>query len=129
MAGAEETKTISLSTYQTMLQAARDIVELRAQVARERAEKEQAQQQLKTIVGTVFKFTATFGLNTPDGKSLRPSILEGTEKPIKSVMKAVLDLGQRGFMAQTSKAAQEKLEQDFSFFKNLVPVIDYYNTL
>lgn len=106
-------------TYDRLVAAAKQVPELRQQLAQSDAE-------FDKIADVVIKLACAFGLGTADKKSIRPDILSGEEEPMRPVMKKLGDLMITAAQAKVSTKAKEQLDNEFSFFINLKTVLAYY---
>lgn len=124
---------ISRETYNTLKTAMQENVALAGQLAAAKkalaameASRNEYRSNFNEVIECVFAFTRVFGLNTPDGKRIRPTILNKSEKPISAVMGAVTDLMKDATLAEYSQKHQERLTDKFSFFTRLIPVAEFY---
>lgn len=80
------------------------------------------------LVYCVMRMAAVFGLNTPDGKMIREGILNGSENPMRGVLKELADLMGTATMAQGNPHgdAAKKMKAKFEFFNHLGHEIDFY---
>lgn len=82
------------------------------------------------LAGCVIAFTNAFGLNTPDGKAIRPSILNGDEDPMGALLKQIIQLGTDAALASSptglGKRKKLEMEQRFEFFKELPGIVEFH---
>lgn len=129
-------REISEETFQTFRSMGHQLNALNIQNTADKALIETLQQKLAASDAAFLKlgdltmqFTAAFGLNTPDGKQIRPEILDGTENPMGAIMKELSRIMADAMASEMSKTKKAALEARFAFFKQLPEVIEYYKTI
>lgn len=80
------------------------------------------------IVYCVLRMTSVFGLNTPDGKMVRPAVLSGEENPMRGVLKELGSLMTNAMLAESNPKgdAANKMKERFAFFNYLPYLFTFY---
>jgi hypothetical protein len=80
--------------------------------------------QLRDVL---MKTCHAFKITTPDGKNIRPSILDKSENPIKSLAKGGISfIGNMTMAAAGMESAVKEIENSFGFLGTLGPMFQKY---
>lgn len=80
--------------------------------------------QLRDVL---MKTCHAFKITTPDGKNIRPSIIDKTENPIKSLAKGGISfIGNMTMAAAGMESAVKEIENSFGFLGTLGPMFQKY---
>lgn len=75
----------------------------------------------------VMNVAKAFKLTTKDGKAIRPSIIDKTENPVKSLVKGGMGiLGNMTLAAAGVAYAEKEIEEQFGFLGSLGPILKKY---
>jgi hypothetical protein len=124
-----ETKIeISRETYDTLRNAGQTILEQKALIKELQAHLAESDKQFDNLADVLIKLACAFGLGTDDKKSIRPSILDRSENPTRAILKKLSGLMQQAALAKFDPEAEKQMANEFSFFLELLPIIEYYES-
>lgn len=131
---SEETKTISLSTFNQFKEIGQENLQLRKELNKSHDLLTHYKIYFELLSYCVMALTGAFGLNTPDGKMIRESIITNDpdlkEDPTRSILKQIVDLGAQATLqelpGERGRAAKEAMNKRFAFLAYLPVVVQFY---